>query len=41
MNFEKSLGKASFTWIYGLLKDFPDFTLYLENNFLAICTSDT
>ena len=31
INFEKSLGKASsFTYIYGILKDFPDWTLYME-----------
>ena len=37
MNFEKSLSKASsFTLIYGMLKDFPDWTLYIENIFLAI-----
>ena len=24
-----------------MLKDFPDLTLYLENNFLAIYASDT
>ena len=31
INFEKSLGKASsFTYIYGILIDFPDLTLYLK-----------
>ena len=30
INFEKSLGKASsFTKIYGMLKDFPDWTIYI------------
>ena len=34
INSEKSLGKAfSFTQIYGILKNFPDFTLHMENMF--------
>ena len=36
INSEKSLGKASsFTKIYGILKDFPDLTLYMETIFWA------
>ena len=32
INSEKSLGKASsFTKIRGILKEFPDLTLYMEN----------
>ena len=36
------LGRASpFNWIYGILKDLLDLTLYLENIFLAIYVSNT
>ena len=38
----KSLGKASsFTKIYGIRKDFPDLTLYMENIFWANYGSNT
>ena len=40
--FPKSLGKtSSFIQIYGILIDFPDLTLYLDNKFLANYASDT
>ena len=42
INSEKSLGKASsFTQIYGMLKFFPDLTLYMQNIFWANYGSNT